>query len=33
VLRADRRRIDTLRVVAPRDVLQPPEERSAGGAS
>ena len=29
VLRADRRRIDTLRVVAPRDVL-PPEERSAG---
>jgi magnesium and cobalt transporter len=32
VLRADRRRIDTLRVVAPRDV-QPPEERSAGGAA
>jgi magnesium and cobalt transporter len=32
VLRADRRRIDALRVVAPRDVL-PPEERSAGGAS
>ena len=32
VLRADRRRIDTLRVVAPRDVL-PPEERAAGGAS
>jgi magnesium and cobalt transporter len=29
VLRADRRRIDTLRVVAPRDVL-PPEERPAG---
>jgi magnesium and cobalt transporter len=33
VLRADRRRIDTLRVVSPRDVLPPPEERSAGGAS
>jgi hemolysin (HlyC) family protein len=32
VLRADRRRIDTLRVVAPRDVL-PPEERAAGGGS
>jgi len=32
VLRADRRRIDTLRVMAPRDVL-PPEERPAGGAS
>jgi magnesium and cobalt transporter len=32
VLRADRRRIDTLRVVAPRDVL-PPEERPAGGAA
>jgi magnesium and cobalt transporter len=32
VLRADRRRIDTLRVVAPRDVL-PPEEPPAGGAS
>jgi len=29
VLRADRRRIDALRVVAPRDVL-PPDERSAG---
>jgi magnesium and cobalt transporter len=29
VLRADRRRIDTLRVVAPRDVL-PPDERPAG---
>jgi magnesium and cobalt transporter len=29
VLRADRRRIDTLRVVAPRDVL-PPDERAAG---
>jgi magnesium and cobalt transporter len=27
VLRADRRRIDTLRVVAPRDVLPPPDER------
>jgi magnesium and cobalt transporter len=32
VLRADRRRIDTLRVVSPRDVL-PPEERPAGGAA
>jgi magnesium and cobalt transporter len=31
VLRADRRRIDALRVVSPRDV-QPPEERAAGGA-
>jgi magnesium and cobalt transporter len=30
VLRADRRRIETLRVVAPRDVL-PPEERPADG--
>lgn len=30
VLRADRRRIEALRVVAPRDVL-PPEERAAGG--
>ena len=33
VLRADRRRVDTLRVVAPRDVLPPPDERSAGGTS
>jgi len=33
VLRADRRRIDALRVLAPRDVLPPPDERSAGGAS
>jgi magnesium and cobalt transporter len=32
VLRADRRRIETLRVAAPRDVL-PPEERAAGGGS
>ena len=32
VLRADRRRIDALRVLAPRDVL-PPEERGAGGGS
>ena len=32
VLRADRRRVDTLRVVAPRDVL-PPEERPTGGIS
>jgi magnesium and cobalt transporter len=31
VLRADRRRIDTLRVVAPRDVL-PPQEHPADGA-
>jgi magnesium and cobalt transporter len=29
VLRADRRRIEALRVVAPRDVLPPPEERPA----
>ncbi|HYB66227.1 MAG TPA: transporter associated domain-containing protein [Steroidobacteraceae bacterium] len=33
VLRADRRRIETLRVLAPRDVLPPPEERAAGGGS
>jgi magnesium and cobalt transporter len=33
VLRADRRRIDTLRVLAPRDVLPPPEERPASGVS
>jgi hemolysin (HlyC) family protein len=32
VLRADRRRIDALRVVAPHDVL-PPDERPAGGAA
>jgi len=32
VLRADRRRIDALRVLAPRDVL-PPEERAADGGS
>jgi magnesium and cobalt transporter len=32
VLRADRRRIDALRVVSVRDVL-PPEERAAGGES
>src|SRR5579863_10160396 len=30
VLRADRRRVDALRVLAPRDVLPPPEERAAG---
>jgi magnesium and cobalt transporter len=30
VRRAARRRIDTLRVIAPRDVLPPPEERPAG---
>jgi hemolysin (HlyC) family protein len=33
VLRADRRRIEALRVAAPRDVLPPPEERAAGGGS
>jgi magnesium and cobalt transporter len=33
VLRADRRRIEALRVVAPRDVLPPPEERPSGGES
>jgi magnesium and cobalt transporter len=33
VLRADHRRIDTLRVAAPHDVLPPPEERPAGGTS
>ena len=32
ILRADRRRIDALRVLAPRDVL-PPEERTADGGS
>ena len=32
VLRADRRRVETLKVLAPRDV-QPPEERPAGGAA
>lgn len=31
VLRADRRRVDTLRVTAPRDVV-PPEERPPGGS-
>jgi magnesium and cobalt transporter len=31
VLRADRRRIDALRLLAPRDVLPPPEERASGG--
>jgi magnesium and cobalt transporter len=30
VMRADRRRIDTLRVLSPRDIV-PPEERAAGG--
>jgi magnesium and cobalt transporter len=33
VLRADRRRIDTLRVLAPHDVPPSGEERSAGGTS
>ena len=33
VLRADRRRIDALRVVAPRDVLPPADERHAGSGS
>jgi magnesium and cobalt transporter len=32
VLRADRRRIEALRVLAPRDVLPPPEERPADPA-
>jgi magnesium and cobalt transporter len=32
VLRADRRRIEALRVLAPRDVLPPPEERPADRA-
>ncbi len=32
VVRADRRRIDTLRVVSARDVI-PPEERTAGGSA
>jgi magnesium and cobalt transporter len=32
VLRADRRRIEALRVMAPRDVLPPPEERPADRA-
>jgi magnesium and cobalt transporter len=33
VLRADHRRVDTLRVLAPRDVLPPAEERPADGAA
>jgi magnesium and cobalt transporter len=33
VLRADRRRVDTLRVLAPRDVLPPADDRSASGTS
>ena len=33
VLRADRRRVDALRVLAPHDVLPPSDERSAGGTS
>jgi magnesium and cobalt transporter len=33
VLRADRRRIDALRVLAPRDVQPPPEERPPGAES
>jgi magnesium and cobalt transporter len=32
VLRADRRRVDTLRVMAPRDVLPPADERAGGGS-
>ena len=32
VLRADRRRVDALRVSSPRDVL-PPEERPPSGAA
>jgi magnesium and cobalt transporter len=33
VLRADRRRVESLRVLAPRDVLPPPEEPVPGGES
>jgi magnesium and cobalt transporter len=33
VLRADRRRVDSLRVFAPRDVLPPPDEPEPGGGS
>jgi magnesium and cobalt transporter len=33
VLRADRRRVDALRVLAPRDVLPPPEDSLPGGGS
>jgi magnesium and cobalt transporter len=33
VLRADRRRVDSLRLLAPRDVLPPPEEPVPGGES
>ncbi len=33
VLRADRRRVDALRVLAPRDVLPPPDEPPPGGES
>ena len=32
VTRADRRRIDALRVTSPRDVLPPPEERPTNGS-
>ena len=33
VLRADRRRVDALRVLAPRDVLPAPDDFPPGGAS
>ena len=33
VLRVDRRRVDALRLLAPRDVLPPPEEAAPGGES
>jgi magnesium and cobalt transporter len=33
VLRADRRRVDSLRVLAPRDVLPPPDEPEPGGGT
>jgi magnesium and cobalt transporter len=32
VVRSDRRRVDLLRVMSPRDVLPPPEEKSSNGA-
>jgi Mg2+/Co2+ transporter CorC len=32
VTRADRRRIDALRVTSPRDVVPPPEERPTNGS-
>ncbi|MGQ0836838.1 MAG: HlyC/CorC family transporter [Gammaproteobacteria bacterium] len=32
IARADRRRIDSLRVTSPRDVMPPPDERTAGAS-